>query len=155
MSEEQWVYVVTSGAYSDYHIEAVFTNLEAAEAAVREANKGVGSSEPYASWDMWDIEPYLANRVPVDGESGPAWFAVVMSLVSDAQVCEEATYLPLAEDRAPHIIKKWRWGSRPVGPALRLYIRARDRQQALKSATEMKAQLIATEAIDGLPEVKR
>jgi hypothetical protein len=53
------IYVVTSGAYSDYHIDAVFTDKELAKRYCAAHN-----SNNYPSW----VEEYETDAVKVEGE---------------------------------------------------------------------------------------
>ena len=57
------IYVVTSGFYSDYHIEKVFTDKKAAEAYCRERNICCFEEDEYSA----GIEEYQADNVEEQG----------------------------------------------------------------------------------------
>ena len=57
------IYVVTSGCYSDYHIEKVFTNKNAAEAYCREQNICCFEENEYSA----RIEEYQADNFEEQG----------------------------------------------------------------------------------------
>ncbi len=51
------VYVVTSGSYSDYGIDAIFTTMELAQAFIDSFNKDKGYND-FNDIDEWDLDPH-------------------------------------------------------------------------------------------------
>ena len=79
------VYIVTDGDYSDYHIEAVFTNKEKAET--------------YAALRCYDcVEEYDADAIEIDGELEP-WIAHICFYTNDHWYCEDIHYSQKHDNR--------------------------------------------------------
>jgi hypothetical protein len=115
------VYLVTSGQYSDYRVEAVFSTIERAESY----KTGV----QYAN----DVEEYdLDPEEPPRLKEGESLFYVHMMKNGSVDFCRACT-----ED--PSIFVQERWGVQNIHGATRL-----DREHAIKVANERRASLLAT-----------
>jgi hypothetical protein len=79
MTEERKVYLVTSGNYSDYGVDAVFSTREMAEAAVAIANarrRAAAEIQDSKLWpdDLYDIEEKLLDVWPTsEGGAFEVW----------------------------------------------------------------------------------
>lgn len=121
------VYLVTSGSYSDYHIEAAFSTEELAEAY----KKRWGDS--YDSYvEEWDLDPVDPHQHP-----NLSFFQVQMWRNGDTLQCKSASPLSAEEDR----IASPAWKGRM--PLLITYCWARDKKHAVKIANEKRTQAIA------------
>jgi hypothetical protein len=121
------VYVVVSGEYSDYGIEAIFSTREAAE----EYMKVVTLSYSPAI-EEWDID------VPRDG-----WYITTVTMKKDGAIYG-----------SPSTNKKYRFDSDdnhfqfvyselPDGPYILVHVRTESVTKAVKTANEVRGQLIA------------
>lgn len=126
MSQEVWI--VTSGSYSDYGIEAVFDNAEAAEAMA--GSLGDGSA------DRWTVgSTYDASRVAWTAYDYGEDHGVIVLRVGDGEPLEESAI------NAPQQIEGH--DGEPCG--WQVIVRAHNQEHALKIAAEQiamaKAQL--------------
>ena len=112
------VYIVTDGDYSDYHIEAVFTDKEKAE--------------KYASLHCYDaVEEYDADKIEVKGEVEP-WVAHQCSYTNDFWHCDDVHYSKKRENRV--------WKSYYNGIKSIIYLKERDSEKALKISQDLYAE---------------
>ena len=119
------VYVVTSGSYSDYHIDAVFSEKELAEAYKERWG------EPYDShvgeWDLDSPDPYQ--------HPGLSCFQIQMGRSGDTHYISKIAP-PLGEDE----IRQSLWKGEPL---IEVFCWARDEQHAIKIANERRTRAIA------------
>lgn len=124
------VYVVTSGSYSDYHINAVFTDQKMANAYVEQFNRGDrydpadieewDADQPFPCWSA-DMNRYLVTAPDDDPEGDPHWWAHEWSLDMERHDPDDPTEIP----------------SRTVpGGNWRMLVIARDQNHAIKVGTE-------------------
>lgn len=125
----EMVYLVTSGDYSDYRVEAVF--FERAEADLFVAWGG----EP-GTYDAWTVEEWRVG-FPAAYRPGTRPWRVIMARNAASRVAPSAG---MEESEGP--ITAWARG-RPFR-AWTWEVFARDAQHAVKIANERRAWLIAT-----------
>lgn len=102
------VYVVTSGEYSDYSIEALFSTKEAAEEYVKVVNAT-------RSYNVADIEVYPLNETVKQARGPFVSFSSVIRL-SDAVILnssETVVFGPLDHHEFPQNVYKNMWMSTP------------------------------------------
>ncbi len=112
------VYVVTDGDYSDYHIEAVFTDKEKAEiyAALHCCNA---------------VEEYDADAIDFDGEFEP-WVAHHCYYTNDHWHCEDTHYSKKYDNRI--------WKSAFNGVQAFIYLKEQNTAKAIKIAQDLYAE---------------
>ena len=118
----QEVYVVTSGCYSDYHINAIFSTREKAE--------------EYAELlpDANSIEVYV-----LDGEHKNGLHTIIVVMDRDGNTSE--CYL----DEYVFCLEKYKlkWGEFWYDSSRKFYVLAKDKQHAIKICNEKRAMLLA------------
>lgn len=116
------IYAVTNGSYSDYRIEGIYSTKEKAE----EAHK------LYASEN--DIEEYDLDALP-EHPPGMLRYYVKMDAAGNVGECkiEDASSMP-----------KWKWSPYGDGKSVGFNMWAEDETHAVKSANEIRAQIIAS-----------
>lgn len=150
------VYAVSSGSYSDYRIEAVFSTKKKAQEYI--------DAHPKAeySWDEKGIETWDLDPVMYKPREGYAWFSVRMGLQTTGgeEVHQHPSVkmaLPLVpqEDTVSYwagwkwpaahfyIEGKWRIANVYVAP----FIEAKDEQHALKIVNERRAAWLASHPV--------
>jgi len=83
------VYLVTSGAYSDYGIEAAFTSEELADQyIVATRSRHIGSHARVEKFDLWDTLPVVDPPAPTQ----PDWKALGHWGVEHEKVAGIAVY---------------------------------------------------------------
>jgi hypothetical protein len=140
------VYVVTSGCYSDYGIEAVFSDREAASryCKLRNADMSDGGSDSHD----YRIEEWPVDEEPVeDLPNGLRGFRVRIS--KDGEVSKVHSY-SVADVRIGYIrfyeadSRGWGYSQEFTGiESVSFPILARGEEQAIKIANEKRAQLVA------------
>jgi len=135
------VYIVTSGDYSDYRINAVFSTLELAEEYEKLASHR--NSNGVNEWEM-DVDfPELRDKTPI--------FHVVMLRDGATLSVDE---LPVNEFNAdalkrsprlgsPSALGERGWPEKRKEKALRGSFRAKDAEHAVKIANEHRTRMIA------------
>lgn len=126
------IFIVTSGTYSDYRINAVFSTRELAERAIKEC----------ADWIGYEIELFpIDEKVPVLG-LGFKMFSVHLSREGNLLKCEEQ-HLSMDDLSAPPT-------SRHIYPArdktpsyIGVTVLTKSEEQAIKIANDVRAQSIA------------
>lgn len=121
------IYIVTSGIYSDYGIDAVFDNKDLAQAFCDKFNR-------VNSWYEMGVEEWEIN--PNDFQTDLNPFNVVFyGATSDVKEVREASdeYWNFAKNR-PQVTKEWQ--------NLTAHVWARDKDHAIKIANEKRAQYI-------------
>lgn len=135
MEEMEKVYVVTNGEYSDFHIEAIFTTREKAEAFLNSREKG-----DYDNWEMYeypiDYPDFIADKIA----NGYRLFKVVMDRDGDTISIGEGNYSDLEYEFRYGI--DWNWHSGRTKFSANVF--ARNEQHAVKIANERRVQLIAS-----------
>jgi hypothetical protein len=129
------IYVVTEGEYSDYGIEALFSERETAEKYAKRRN----GNDKYSTAR---VEEYPLDAAREARSDGLAQYAVVMGKDgNNARASEslDAGYLCVIT----HYLG---------GEHLHLTVDARDKAHAIKIANEKRGQIIATEQWDSLKE---
>ena len=127
MSEERFVYVITDGEYSDYHIVGVY---EAVADAVEQVNAHGGR-----------VERYLLNG----GVSNlDVWFVILNGDGSVFNAGPHYTNEYSPREAAGHI-----YGRMPGPYRYQVYVLARDQDHAVKIATEKLMQIKASGYWDG------
>lgn len=118
------VYIVTDGDYSDYHIEAVFTDEEKAKI--------------YAALHCYDnVEEYDADTIEIDGEFEP-WIVHYCCYTNGFWHCEDTCYSKKHDNRV--------WKSAYNGVQAFIYLKERDTTKALKIAQDLYAEWLYEEA---------
>ena len=124
MSESKKVYVITKGAYSDYHICAVAATKEIAEKLQK-----IYSDE--YSWADSMIEEYDLNEAMDDVRV----FYIVTFEDDSVSVCFDE----YGEKESIHFYKGNKWQS----DRLIVCVRARDEEHAIKIAQDRRAEYLA------------
>ena len=126
------IYIITAGDYSDYHIVSVWETKEKAEEVVAELNKSDRGL-------FADIEVHEMNsEIPT-----MPMFSVIMS--KDGQVIAMQNR-GIHEHKREMIIK---WIHQPAGSErVSYFMRAKDKDVAVKIANERRAQQIASDEWD-------
>lgn len=102
------VYIVTAGSYSDYGIEAAFTDKAKAEFYCAENNRGIRT--PY--WD-YHIEEYeVLDKVidldKIDGDDKPGYvYRIAANMVQDFSIMFKSDYEKLCitnNDEAEYLV---------------------------------------------------
>ena len=127
-----YVYVVTSGCYSDYHIEGIFTDEGLAQSVVTHLNHG-------DAYDEARIERFQLN--PNEQELAAGLFRYGVQMMRDGNVQSLHSIFNKENFSPYHEVYKAYNGD------LRLYsqVLARDKTHAIKIVNEKRAQLIAQE----------
>ena len=131
------IYVITDGDYSDYHICAVFDDMDLAE-----KYQNTFGGDDIENWELNPVEQLLRDGVAIwrvemtrDGD-------VDMSKFGD--VCPVQKSQPDPDELYPQ--RKWVGGTGP-GPVatwiLRVETIAKSKEHAVKIANERRAQIIA------------
>lgn len=125
------VYLVTSGQYSDYGIEAVFTSKEKAQSYAT----GIYGANDVEEFDLDPVEPPRLSE-------GMGYFCVIITERDGASSAYDDYYEP---GHGMFVNEGWEVLKQSTG-ALILRIRtiAKDKQHAIKIASERRASLIAT-----------
>ena len=133
MEEMEKVYVVTDGEYSDFHIEAIFSTREKAEAFLNSRKKNV-----YDDWALHeyplDYPDFIANKIA----NGYKLFKVVMDRGGNTISIGEGNITSLENE----FQDGFGWGSK-IGE-FSTTVFAHDEQHAVKIANERRVQLIAS-----------
>ena len=134
------VYVVTSGEYSEYGIEALFSSEEKA----REFMRLLPKSDPeYNAIDEYVLDPDVVDHV----RKGRSLWGITMS--RDGSVMGAYKKDPDCWDTyGPPEIAERRMGGQALEKVLRVMAWAKTEKQAVKIANDKRAQLIATGAWD-------
>jgi hypothetical protein len=121
------VYIVVQGSYSDFHIEAVFTDKVKAEWYLTLLNNEYGGTQDAASLEEWE-----ADVLPE-----ASWYKI--SMKKDGSLVEA---VPVSHVARAVVGFKYT----PDGHALHMvtYVKTDDEKRAIKVANERRAQLIAT-----------
>jgi hypothetical protein len=134
------IYVVTSGAYSDYSINAVYDSRELAEAAARgregyaieEYPLNPGEAEWRAGRSLWHVQIRADGSVISADDFGMMWDA---DGLPDNLTIETTQALPIPDQP---------WVSEIVGFVLDVYVWSEDQTRATKVANERRAEWIAS-----------
>lgn len=121
------VYIVTDGAYSDYHIEAVYTDEK--KAKIYAALHGCGN-----------VEEYDADAIEIDGEFEP-WIAHYCCYTNGFWHCENTHYSKRYDNRV--------WKSHFNGVQASIYLKERDTEKALKIAQDLYAEWLYERSENG------
>jgi len=114
------VFMVSSGSYSDYGVDGIYSTRELAE----EAKKRFGSDN--------DIEEIEQDAMPSLNDGLYAW-EVYFDDGGDVERCEYTS--------PNHLCWDTHW---MIGRSVRVICRARDEAHAIKVASEKRAQFLAT-----------
>jgi hypothetical protein len=117
------VYIATSGAYSDYHIVAAFSDKTKADAFAEKVN----SADKDYYWDKVDIETYQLDMPKCQ------WARTLVVIDESGEVVH--TSLNVAEQIATPHFSKWSL-LKGQTVALELSINTPDKQRAIKAAHE-------------------
>ena len=129
------IYVVTRGEYSDYDIEALFSEVENAEQFVKYYN----ATNRY---DEARIEERELDAISEYSPKGMNFYSVVMDRNGDADEPHIQSWMD-----TPYVSHMWHARK---GEWLHMTVAARDKEHAIKIVNEKRAQLIATEQWDAL-----
>src|SRR5262245_5421955 len=133
MSAEKKVYLVTSGSYSDYGVNAVFDSRELAEAMIR-------------GRDGYSIEEFVLNPGEQQYRAGQSLRSVTMRHDgSGVVVCDFGFAMEPSEDRI-FIEQEQGWEPGPraiVAFVLECDVWSKDETHAIKVANERRGQWIA------------
>lgn len=127
------VYAVCAGAYSDYHVEAIFSTEEAAQHYIDSANAAVGATfSDYRNIEEYELDPEVVVQ-PI----------MVVSMKRDGTVIRtngSETKVTLGRRlMAPYIA--FGWSDRSTW--LVNEVATDDEKQAIKRTNEIRTQLIA------------
>lgn len=127
------IYVVTSGVYSDYTIDAVFTDVELANNYVEKHNQ--------ANWNEAKIEEWTANEV-----KDPILYSVVtMNENGDSKV--RLSFIESETDKTFGFMFTTTWGT----PGIVWHLNTLDEKRAVKAVNE-KRTIILSHGIWGQDE---
>ena len=107
------VYIVTSGEYSDYSIEAVFSQKADAEAFLL---LNIGDWRDSTEVEEWELDPELTDI----REGKPRWF---VRMTPQGECAEVYRWTHVPDDVGPDIHGNYYWS-----------VRAKDEQGAIKVA---------------------
>lgn len=132
MSEETTLYVVTSGEYDDYGIEALFSTLEAAEAYCHHHNADPHREQ--CAVEEWGLDLHADRYLAGEGP----WHLVLQpdGTVDRVRTGGSGNYTRFQS-------RFYRRGEAPLPPLLCLGLWAKDREQAIKLAQEQHAAQLA------------
>lgn len=144
----QTIYAVSSGSYSDYGINAMFSTRELAQAFI--------DAREWSHYDQPEIEEWELDPNPNTAREGYDWYRVTMALQSgDAALAdkrERSPYSPIPEDNvydarqggAAHALVDGKW---QLVSAFTTYVEARNQKQAIKVANKRRANWISSHKI--------
>jgi hypothetical protein len=148
------IYVVTSGDYSDYRIDAVFSTKEKAEELLaRKGHHRSDGGENYVRYGRYTIEEYDLD--PDDTGILPKWNVTITTNVLTNEVSAHAWSMDydllrngcVSPSRAPLISPAFRWtpelGGQLVGWQVGYVIEADTQEQAEKIAADWRREDIA------------
>lgn len=138
--EAKWIYIVTQGSYSDYHVVDVFDDKEMAQAVVDSYNAG----NPY---DESRVEEYVLNSGPETGDTGLYPYCVWMERNGDTVRVEQGgreapNWLTLARTGRTTYFPK---GELSTSKIMETCMFARNEEHAVKIANERRTMAIAKE----------
>jgi hypothetical protein len=134
--EERKVYLVSTGHYSDYSIDAVFDTRELAEMYVR-TYPGNGK------WDVPEIEEYDLNPHEPTIRLGLVAHRIVMGRDGTTNHIETASRGGHPDEPETFISGPWKGLGRDEPATLVVHVLARNEQHAVKIANERRVQMIA------------
>lgn len=143
MSEEPKVYVVTSGCYSGYGIEAVFSTRELADLYCAKMNAH-RTSYYHARVEAYPLDD---GEAEIRGNRTP--YRVMMT--KDGTVEHVRPYTGEWPTGKPWFDAEWEWGKLVGYRTLMLDVWATDAEHAVKIVNERRAQILA---LNEWPEVK-
>ena len=122
------IYAVSSGSYSDYRINALFSTKAKAQAYIDDATNADDINNNVIEFELDPLPPYFENYLSVE-------------MKKDGTVVE-------VEDEGRHQVGNYCRGGvlyaeNGVGTYLRYYVAATDRERAIKVTNEVRTQLIA------------
>ena len=153
MSDAKFVYVVTQGIYSDYHISAIFSEKEAAERFVhsktaegrwgpRLVGQGLSLFSPTAAeqaqLEEWHPEIRIEEWALDNIDNQHTFYNVLMCKSGDVIEVGGACYSPSCG------MEPWHQCTHKEG-IMTLGVWARDKEHAIKIANERRTMLVATE----------
>lgn len=133
------VYAATSGSYSDYSVDAIFSTKARAQ-AYREAF-------PKRDWN--EIEEYVIDQWSTEIERGLIHYNVVMYKDGEVRTVERSEY-SCADGHKVYWSMQAYW--RPTKPWANFWVWAKDEKHAVKIANERRVQDIASSTDDSSAE---
>lgn len=135
------VFIVTSGSYSSYRIERVFSSLKQAKVYVKRLQEIRGTAY---SWNDLAIETYLVNEVQEEWMQGKyaVWHVFFDGkgnlmrtyITDDDKVVDEVVYLEEFKDPKGVVLRE---------ETLRIVVKAKDEAGAIKIAAEKRGMWLA------------
>ena len=126
MDDARYIYLVTSGDYSDYGIEAAFSTEEMAEKFAAEFNSDV-------SCDTAEVEKFVLDMPQAE------WAVFDVDIDEGGDAVKVARHASCDSTERPRFC----WSGRHVCP-LRVSVRTNDKDRAIKVAAEKWAVIKAT-----------
>lgn len=132
--EKQIIYIVTSGSYSDYGINAVFSTKELAQKYIDAFEK--------QSFEGFDIEEWELNPFATDLSKGRKPFNILMDIDGNVEKIESKPSYFFFNERISYInAHQAYWNNEK--DLLQIAIFANDETHAVKIANEKRTQIIA------------
>src|SRR5688500_6668033 len=136
------VFAVTSGDYSSYSVNAVFSTREKAEKYINHIKKG-SEYKDYILYSDYNIEEYNLDPVPdwVYRENRKMY---MVQMHKDGKVRQVFTYDPAYAERWTFTDFST-WDKDKNSPCLCMNVWAKNKDHAVKIVNEKRAQLLANE----------
>ena len=125
------VYVLTSGSYSDYHVECVTLNKENAE-KLRDLHQD--------NWDPWDIEEYDTDTVDVLVKPDKYTFNVTILMDTDMNVTRIRAEVCFGEIEFGVVFVDRSWPNGKSRWKVQINVMAKNNEQAKKIALDKLAE---------------
>ena len=135
------VYIVTEGDYSDYHIEEVFSTIEAAEKYIEIHNH---------RWDDYCIEEYEVDNVTIESmievEAKTPYY-YIFQFNKDGKLISDDRFAGISCEAPDDIWAEGIWRLQDKNPISWIYVRVYENgktyDQCLKIAQDKRAQYLA------------
>lgn len=140
---KKMIYIVTSGSYSDYGINAVFSSRIAAKEYIQ--SRRLPNEDDYRLEDE-DFGRYRVEPFPVDVPLDRQWWSVSMDLPTGdraSAVEYDKRNAPSPEDQIGKVFTLPAYGDRVYPPRFTVYVQNRTVIGAIKAGNEKRTQYIA------------